>query len=116
MGKIEAMLDLKALIDNATVEYEAIKKELMEDMGDENIQIDHNWSKFNIIKVRKLTFALKAWVDQAKILDDYPLAAKTSIDLDVLKKTPSAHNLFEPKETTYITIRALKDNDNDGFY
>lgn len=118
MDKITEMLQMKEMIDVATLKYDTLRKQVEAEMWDENIQAEYNWTRFNIIKIRRLSFNLKAGLNQLEIMDKYPLAVKTSLDLDVLKATPEAHDLFEPKESVYIAIKTLAKTNttNDRIY
>lgn len=118
MDKIQEMLKLKHEVEVLTVKYDAIRKEIETGMGDESIKAEYNGNKFNIIKIRKLSFSLKPGLKQEDILDRFPLASKTSVDLEVLKSDPTAHELFEPKEIIYLAIKSVKESnqEEDGMY
>lgn len=107
------LLQLKEQIENDTKKYDELRKEIEEEMWDENIDAEYNGKKFHIIKIRRLSFNLKPGLNQEEILERFPLAVKTSIDLDVLKATAEAHDLFEPKESTYLAVKPIKETNPD---
>jgi hypothetical protein len=106
LEKATRLIELSKLIKELQEEEKAIKAELIDHVGDEGIVIDGN----KITKATRSTVKLKEGVDEAEVMFEYPSAVvtTTTINIDVLRDIPEAHELLAVVETSYLQVKKAK--------
>lgn len=102
--KLKRLVQISILEKQLDTEKKALSAEVIDDFGDESINID--W--YTVSRVVKRTPKLMEWVTVDQIKIEFPTAVEFKADIKELEKIPAAHKYLALTESEYLMIKKDK--------